>query len=140
MKSFRRVIFFFITIQSLNLFAHGEDKPGPNGGFIRMPGAFHTEIVPIDARNLKVFLLDINWKNPSVQGSSLKMTHKGTGLVETCKVETNYYICSFPKKVDLTKKSELFVEAKREEQVGAVVSYDLPLKFKKVDDGHAGHH
>ena len=36
------VTFILMTSQS---WAHGEDKYGPHKGFIRMPGAFHTELV-----------------------------------------------------------------------------------------------
>jgi hypothetical protein len=121
-------------------FAHGEDKPGPNGGFIRMPSAFHTELVPTGSSSLKIYLLDINWKNPTVKASALKVTHRPTNSSGACKVESNFYVCQFSKSVDLTKKGELSVEAKREGQTGATVSYELPLKLQKLDDGHSGHH
>ncbi len=121
--------------------AHGEDKPGPNGGFIRMPGAFHTEVIPTGANSIKVYLLDIEWKNPSVKGSSVLVTHKGPKTTKKeCSFESNYYVCQFPKNVDLKKKGELLVEARRENQKGNVVSYELPLKLQIVDDGHGGHH
>ncbi len=123
-----------------SVFAHGEDKPGPNGGFIRMPGAFHTELISTSSNSLKVYLLDINWKNPTVKESALKVTHKPTNSPGVCKVESNFYVCQFSKSVDLTKKGELSVEAKREDQPGATVSYELPLKLQKGDDGHSGHH
>jgi hypothetical protein len=122
------------------VFGHGENKPGPNGGFIRMPGAFHTELVPIGSNSLKVYLLDINWKNPTVKDSSLKVTHLGSKITEVCKIKSNFYICQFPASVDLVKKGELSVEAQRENQIGAVVSYELPFKLQKGNAGHGGHH
>lgn len=120
--------------------AHGEDKPGPRGGFIRMPGAFHAEVIPLGPNKLKVYLLDINWKNPSVSNSNLsvKLKSKKTSQAK-CEVQENYYLCEFPKGVDLTKKGELSVEAQRENQKGNKVSYELPLKHQIIDDGHGGH-
>lgn len=125
--------------------AHGENKLGPNGGFIRMPGAFHTEVVPLGPSQLKVFLLDINWENPSVANSSLNVNvslnvkSKKTTPAK-CEVQENYYLCEFTKNVDLTKKGALSVEAQRENQKGNKVTYQLPLKLQASDEGHGGHH
>lgn len=122
-------------------FGHGEDKPGPNGGFIRMPSAFHTEVIVTSPNTLKVYLLDMQWKNPSIKDSFLFVSLAKDKIQKiNCTIETNYYVCMFPKNVDLSQKGELFVEAKREGQVGKVVSYELPLKLQKVDDGHGSHH
>lgn len=138
MKKIISILSLGLIISSL-AYAHGEDKPGPNGGFIRMPGAFHTELVPMGKNILKVFLLDINWKNPSVTKSSLQITHNGKSKAD-CKIQEKYYQCAFSKSVDLTKKGELKVSAQREEQKGAEVTYSLPLKIEVIDDGHGGHH
>lgn len=120
--------------------AHGENKPGPNSGFIRMPGAFHTEVIPLGPNKLKVYLLDINWKNPSVSNSSLSVNLKSKKTSQAnCEVQENYYLCEFPKGADLTKKGELSIEAQRENQKGNKVSYELPLKLQVIDDGHGGH-
>ncbi len=70
MKTPSTLFFAIVTTLSLNVFAHGEDKPGPHGGFIRMPGAFHTEVVK-EKEGYRVYLLDINWKNPSVLDSAV---------------------------------------------------------------------
>ena len=120
--------------------AHGEDKPGPNSGFIRMPGAFHTEVIPLAPNKLKVYLLEINWKNPSDTNSSLSVNLKSKKTSQAkCEVQENNYLCEFPKGVDLTKNGELSVEAQRENQKGNKVSYELPLKLQVIDDGHGGH-
>ena len=122
------------------VYAHGEDKLGPNGGFIRMPGAFHTEVILLGPNKLKVFLLDINWQNPSVANSSLVVSlRKNKSYKAKCEIKENYYICDFPKGVDITLKGELLVEAKRENQKGNQASYELPLKLQVIDDGHGGH-
>jgi hypothetical protein len=68
------MLFAAILFQHTLASAHGEDKAGPNGGFIRMPGAFHTELVPSGKDKLKVYLLDIQWKNPSLKNSSNLLT------------------------------------------------------------------
>ncbi|MBK9324228.1 MAG: hypothetical protein IPM97_14995 [Bdellovibrionaceae bacterium] len=122
------------------VYAHGEDKLGPNGGFIRMPGAFHTEVLPLGANKLKVYLLDINWENPSVLNSSLRVSLRSKKTSQAkCEVQENYYLCEFPMEVNLTKRGELSVEAQRENQKGNMVSYELPLKLQVIDDGHGGH-
>lgn len=125
---------------SSSAFGHGEDKLGPNKGYIRMPGAFHTELVPIRKNRLKVFLLDISWKNPSVKDASLEI-RSASGEKAVCEPKENlFFDCRFSSKVDFAKKGELTVTAKRESQQGNAVKYNLPLKLEKIDDGHGGHH
>lgn len=126
----------FITNQS---WAHGEDKYGPHKGFIRMPGAFHTELVLNGKNELKVYLLDIEWKNPTTEKSNLEITYNNQ-LKAECKPQKDFYSCEFPKAVNLIKKGELKVIASRKEQKGMEVSYQLPLKLEVIDDGHGGHH
>lgn len=123
------------------VWAHGDDKPGPHGGFIKMPGAFHTELKPQGKSKLQVYLLDIDWKNPSVKDSDLKVTHEtGQQSVEArCRVEKLSYICHFPEKIDLTQKGRLQVEATREKQKGNEVTYDLPLSLPQAAPSHQHH-
>lgn len=140
MKLIGWAIMFVLGINSLSVFSHGEDKPGPNGGFLRMPGTFHTEVILTSTNTLKIFLLDINWKNPTVKNSSLKVIHKESKLLANCSVESNYFICQFSDNVDLKKKGELLVEADMNGQKGMAVSYELPLKLKKTNSDHINHH
>ncbi len=146
---------YFVLIMALSIltFAHGEDKFGPHKGYIRMPGAFHTEVVPVGKNEIKVFLLDIEWKNPSVARSAVKVSIISEKTTEaTCVAKDSYFLCSFPKQINLKKKAELQVLANREGQIGAVAKYNLPLKLEK-DSGmppmpakqeqkmdHSGHH
>lgn len=130
MKKILVVLSLFI-LNSSRSHAHGEDKMGPNGGFVRMPGAYHTELVPSGKNKLKVYLLDVEWKNPSILRSKLEVTYN-ENIKAKCEVKTNYYECAFPKSVNLTKKGELKVIAEREGQAGAEVSYPLPLKLEKA--------
>ena len=122
-----KYLFLFILLISLKGFTHGEDKAGPHGGYIRMPGAFHTEVVK-EKEGYRVYLLDINWKNPSILDSSVKayiqVGKKKTDL--SCAKEADSYLC----KSRLPDKGNLNIIAKREGQTGVVSSYQLPLKFE----------
>ncbi len=69
------VLLLFVVASSVLFdgfaYGHGEEKPGPNGGEIRMPGAFHTEVKGT-AREFEVFLLDIEFKNAIVANSNVE--------------------------------------------------------------------
>lgn len=133
------IIALTFSLLTARAFAHGEDKPGPHGGFIRMPGAFHTEVVPVNKREIKVYLLDIEWKNPSIQRSKVQV--EMNKIVKECSPQSEpYFVCSFSPKVDLTKKGSLKIKAQREGQIGNEVIYELPLKLQVIDDGHGGKH
>lgn len=123
---------------------HGEDKPGPNGGFIRMPGGFHTEVVPLGKDRVKVFLLDIQWENPSIKNSSVNLYlskhRQKKNVYGDCKIELNYYLCTLPRGTDITKKGKITVKAQREGMMGNEAIYDLPLRLQVIDDGHGSHH
>ncbi len=141
MKTIHLALAVTLFLVSQFSFAHGEDKPGPHNGFIQMPGAFHTEVLPSGPNTLKVYLLDIEWKNPTTADSSLVVTHKAKKSVTAkCVIEEDPYVCSFPKNIKLNKKAKLLVEAKRENQKGNTATYDLPLKHQVIDTGHGAHH
>ncbi|MBL7686827.1 MAG: hypothetical protein JNJ49_02255 [Bdellovibrionaceae bacterium] len=121
--------------------AHGEEKLGPHGGYIKMPGAFHTELVLDAAHKVKVYLLDFDWKNPSVRDSSVVLTLHGRGRVRAnCVKKEDHYGCEFSPNVDLGKKGALVLEAVREKQKGQSVRYELPLMLASGDKGHGQHH
>lgn len=113
--------------------AHGEDKYGPHKGFVKMPGAFHIEVVLNGSNTIKVYLLDIDWKNPTIEKSSLEVSLKNKSkdwAVGKCDVEEDHYLCSFSQPINLKKKGELKVLATRLEQKGIEIVYNLPLKLK----------
>lgn len=127
-----RIIYLgFILLTCTICQAHGENVYGPNGGFVRMPGAFHTELVPVSKTQLKVFLLDIGWKNPTVKKSKIKVSllSKANSQAD-CKITSNYFLCTFPNTVDLTAKGTLKVLAVRDRQKGMEVLYNLPLHLE----------
>lgn len=128
-----------MMIITIKVGAHGEDRLGPNGGYIKMPGAFHTELVPAGKNAFKVYLLDIKWKNASTQNSTVVLSFNSAVKVEAkCEVEKNFYLCNFDPKLDLTKKGELVIQAKREGQVGNEARYLLPLTLESKTD-HSKH-
>lgn len=132
-------LFLIGLLSTPTAFGHGEDKPGPRGGFIRMPGAFHIEVVPTGPSEAKVYLLDMEWKNPSTKDVSVEMSLKGKGSAN-CSVKKDHVLCVLQKGANLQNKGQLVVKAKREGQVGNEVTYDLPLKLTPIDDGHEGNH
>ncbi|HPI39420.1 MAG TPA: hypothetical protein PLJ21_01365 [Pseudobdellovibrionaceae bacterium] len=133
----------FTLIASLLLsslvFAHGEEKPGPHGGFIRMPGAFHTELVPDSDVEFKMYLLDVNWQNPSVKDSAvdIKIMNESTSAAVSCKQGVDFFQCQLVKGFTL-EKGKLSVKASREKAIGGKVFYNLPLSFDS--DGGRGPH
>ena len=140
MKRLFVLLFFIVGSYSINVLAHGEDRPGPHRGYIRMPGAFHTEVVQSSMNQFKVYLLDLQWKNPSVKNSTLEVKLSGKKILNAdCKIIEDYYMCELPASVDLSKTGELKVLAQREDQKGMEVSYRLPLKFEAVKNNSNTH-
>lgn len=129
---------------SLTAFAHGEDKFGPNGGYLKMPGGFHTEVVPQKDGSLKVYLLDIEFKNPTVKNSKLTATmNNGSAKNLDCTTKRDHFICKTTK-AELAQGT-LTILAERSTVKGSEAIYSLPLTLiktnndKKTDD-HGNHH
>lgn len=126
MTNFLAVSFLFFI--SLSTMGHGEDQPGPNGGAIRMPGAYHTELVVRGEQKIEIFLLDINFKNPTIQDSSVEVSFKGQKKATAeCEKTTNSFLCTFKQKVDLKEKGKIIVNSQREKQKGNSAEYVTPL-------------
>jgi len=137
----KQVIFTILLLAASNAYSHGEDKFGPNGGYIRMPGAFHTEVVVDGKDHLKVYLLNINWKNPTTANSSVEISFTGKSKDPIkCVAKVDHFSCPIPTSVDLKKKGQLIVNSQRAGQKGNQASYTLPLKLGRIDDGHGDHH
>lgn len=126
----RILVLSLITVFTLQAGAHGEDKPGPNGGFISMPGSFHVEVVPVSAREIEVYLLDINWEKPTTTESSVELKHGSVSA--KCVAKGDSFFCTFPRAIDLTKAGEIRVNATRAKQRGNAVKYVLPLRLEKT--------
>ena len=137
--TFSKYFLIFMAMFPLKLFAHGEDKLGPHGGFIRMPGAFHTEVLQKNG-NLFVYILDVTWKDPQTENSSveafLKKNGKESSLV--CSAKKDVFQCTLPRNEKL-EAGELIVKGKRGTVPPGVAIYDLPLRLAVVNDGHGNH-
>ena len=93
------------TLWTSVVLSHGEDRPGPHGGYVRMPSNYHTEIVLENNHTLKVYLLDINWKNPVVLNSSVELSHKANGKKQNsataqCEAKDSHFLCRFPDRIN----------------------------------------
>lgn len=127
-------------IGATNVFAHGEDKLGPNKGYIKMPGAFHTEVVPSTDGSYQVFLVDFYNKNPTVKDSAIEFKIKDVDEVTVfdCKtVESSHFKCT--SKAKIKHKGQIILTAKRLGSQGRAAVYDLPLKLKNEKVNHEGH-
>ena len=133
-KKYNILALLFLPLLSFSdqAFAHGEDVAGPHGGFIRMPGNFHTELVQDGPSVLKVYLLDINWKNPTIVKStvSAKFSIKGKTIDLTCNAKSDYFECTGDK-VNFSKRGTVKIIANRMENEGGDAVYELPLKLKR---------
>lgn len=126
----------------VSAWSHGEDKPGPHGGHIRMPGAFHTELILDKKHEAHIYLLDMDFKNPTVKDSSVQMKAKAGKKEISYKCEvmgTDHFHCVPEGKVP--NKAELIVQATREKAVGNEALYKLPLpKLEAKKEDHHHHH
>ena len=116
-----------------NVFSHGMDSLGPNGGYINMPGAFHTELVPNDNGSLKVYLLDINFKNPTTKDSSVELkyvSNKKTIPFDCKALDETYYLCSSSEVKEKISKGNIEINAVRAKAKGHTAKYSLPIKLK----------
>lgn len=114
--------------------AHGEDQLGPHGGEIRMPGAFHTELKLRNKRTVTLYLLDMEWKNPVIENSSLTVTFiRATAKLQkdlACTPAKSVFECSLPENLSWKSGDELRVLATRAGQAGIPVSYHYPFGHK----------
>lgn len=109
--------------------AHGENKPGPHGGHIRMPGAFHTELVLEEDQSLSIYLLDMNFESPQIKDSNVEVflkSKKGEKIPFKCMpMNEDHFHCMPEKKFSL--KGELKIKAVRNKAAGNEAVYKLPL-------------
>lgn len=137
--------YFILTallISSFNVFGHGENKPGPHGGSIQMPGAFHTELL-LKPGMATVYLLDIAFSNPTTENSKVALTviHNAKSVIVECTANKTFFECPFPQK--LTPLTGIKINAVRKGLKGKEAFYPLPLLFSKpapTQDDHSQHH
>lgn len=132
------ILSFFIFCAKI-AFAHGEAKPGPNGGHIRMPGSFHTELVPgNNADEFMVYLIDMTFKHPTIENSEVRMFYRSKHSTNAqCSANKDHFKCSFPKGT-ISPSGRFEIQARRQGIASQVAVYDLPLKFADSMD-HSKH-
>ena len=129
--TYTAIITSALAALSQNLYAHGEDQLGPHKGYIRMPGAYHVEVVP-KKNNIHVMLLDINFKNPTVLNSHIKAKISSGKETYTLHCTPSSYYFSCPANSELlTHNGKLIIESERLLAEGMPVEYPLPLRLKK---------
>ncbi|PJZ84020.1 hypothetical protein [Leptospira harrisiae] len=133
-KNFIKLAVLVLFISLNQMAAHGEHKPGPHGGVIRMPGAFHTEVLPYQNLGFKVYLLDINFENPTSKNSKLraKVISNGMEIPLKCSDHPDHFYCEIPNGKSVLE-GELILSPEWNMQKGADVKYKLPLSEKKVE-------
>lgn len=122
--------FFLVLILFNNLFAHGENQLGPHQGFIQMPGNYHIEVVPQDNLGFKVYLQDVNNKNPTTKKSSVKLAilNNGKYLNYNCTQGVDYFNC-IPNQLIKSIEGELVINSTRLDQKGQKAIFKLPLRL-----------
>ncbi|CAN5517721.1 hypothetical protein BH10BDE1_BH10BDE1_14200 [soil metagenome] len=127
-------LFVHMVILPDSTLARGEEKPGPNGGEIRMPGAFHTEL-KVSGRQIWVYLLDLKFEKARTDKSSVVVevvspTPGAAPVKLDCKPakvsEPPKFVCMHAN-YEPSKGQTLKVRANRGTAMGQEVSYVLPL-------------
>lgn len=123
------VTFALILLYSSSLLSHGMNKPGPHNGYIRMPGAFHVELV--DGNNqYQVYLLDINFKKLNHVDSSVSIIFKGKQNKESsCRMTNEFFVCEKPKN-EFIEFQEILIKTILKNKIEKVATYRLPLEYK----------
>lgn len=123
-------ILLISLILSVVVNAHNEDTPGPHGGQIQMPGNIHTEVTHHSKNSFRVYLLDINIKNPITKNSSVQAyieVGKKQIKLKCRDNKTDYFVCEASKKINLNK-GILVVKAIRDGNIAPIdAKYPLPL-------------
>ncbi|WP_246845853.1 hypothetical protein [Bdellovibrio sp. ZAP7] len=137
--NFIRHLILTLTLAPTLASAHGGDKPGPHGGKIEMPGAFHTELVLDKDQSAHVYLLDMNFQNSTTKDSSAKVfaRAKKVQIPFNCTVMQDHFHCVPTKKY--SQDSEIVIKAVREKAVGNDAVYKLPLKFENQTESKSEH-
>jgi hypothetical protein len=116
------------------VYAHGMNALGPHGGYIKMPGDFHTELVETKT-NFHLYLLDMKFQNPTTENSSVSITYNSSSnstvnssSPTVCEAVKNNFICLKPKDGMKEIKSITFSIKKKQGPPRSAL-YHWPLKL-----------
>lgn len=120
----------YLSFYSSPSWAHGEDRPGPRGGFVEMPGSYHSELV-WGKTDIRVYLIDMEYRHPQVENSNVELTYKNAKITEKlkCRPRQDHFSCALSPKVRKTQ-GQLELQSTRLGQIGNRVVYSLPLQHK----------
>lgn len=122
------VTLLLATMLSQTAFAHGMNKAGPNGGYVRMPGNYHVELVSKD-KAVAVYFLDMMFKPIAIDQASVTLSLNGAKSFKTvCVKEAKSFVCNLNGE-SLTNYKEVVLETTRDGKVVAKSLYKLPLSF-----------
>jgi hypothetical protein len=111
-------------------FAHGANKAGPHGGYIRMPGNYHIELVPAENKEIKVYFLDMTFAPVSLEEAQVTMTLKGKKTLKAeCLKEQHFFRCD-TKDQSFKNYREVIVESSRDGKGLTSSVYKIPLSFQ----------
>lgn len=116
--------------------AHGENHPGPHGGVIRMPGAFHTEFVQDKGPEFRIYLLDMQFRNPVTEDSRVEGLVKRPGMEKTerqlsCQPRKTFFLCRVHG-APLEAGEEILLRSRRKGQEGGTVTYPFAARHQKL--------
>ena len=98
-----------------------------------MPGAFHTELLVRSASEVDIFLLDVAWKNPTTQKSSVVVELKIGAETASLKCVTleDRFRCGVNDGVVIAPGGQIEIAAMRAGVAGGLAKYRFPLmEFK----------
>ena len=122
------VTILLATVLSQTAFAHGMNKPGPNGGYVRMPGNYHVELVAKE-KSIIVYFQDVMFKPIPIEGASIKLSLTGDKSFKAeCVKEATSFKCDL-KNESLKNYKEISLESTKDGKRMGTSIYKLPLSF-----------
>ena len=116
------------ALLSTSAFAHGMNKPGPNKGYIRMPGTYHVELVS-EQNTLKVYFLDMAFKPLPLEKATAKVVLKGLKEAPVeCSKGAAFFTCD-TKEANMNKYKEILVVSSKGGEREVTSTYKLPLSY-----------
>lgn len=137
----KNLIMLFVLLSSSKIFAHGEDKLGPHNGFIRMPGTYHTELVPKSNSSFDIYLLDLRNQNAITDNSKvdLKIRTSQGKISFNCATKEDHFSCLSTATLMAGHGIELILNSTRKGIKGTSEAiYKLPLALLEESE-HSGH-